>query len=131
MDATRALALISELHGIVSLALPVAEAIAAPPIAPGTVVQVYPAPVPKSVVPTVGRIVYCYLTPAQQEPYRADVCFVSAEGLIHVSGNTSIGHQFIELGLSLFNSKEEVPEGTQKYCTWMPYQVQQQAKQSS
>lgn len=80
--------------------------------------------------PTIGRVVYYRpssseisylpLTVYDDQPLRADVCFVLDDGTVSLLVNDHIGRSFVFLNVPFFETRQT---GDIAHAHWMPYQL--------
>ena len=82
--------------------------------------------------PSVGRVVWFWDQVATgdepEQPMRADICHVNADGSINLSVNDHIGKQFTYLQCALHQGDAAGCSLPRPFATWMPYQKGQAAK---
>ena len=91
--------------------------------------------------PTVGRVVHFYPAKAKSilaaddivslpgQPVPALVCAVWSDTCINIAGFDANGNPFKKTCVLLVQADSPIPDS--EYAAWMPYQVQQAAKESS
>lgn len=93
------------------------------------------------ILPTVGRVVWYWPDGDEihrdtgrlnlrdiEQPFRADVCHVNADGTINISGNDHDGYAFVRRNVTLLQGDHEGTSLPRPFCSWMPYQRGQAAK---
>jgi hypothetical protein len=91
-----------------------------------------------TITPTPGRVVWFYPTKAEQDqrfpnmpaPYAAHVCYVNDDRNVNLLVITPNGHTESRLNVYLVQPGDADQSGDVEYCSWMPYQVGQAAKNS-
>lgn len=82
------------------------------------------------IAPTVGRVVWYVpsgmdMDHPDHQPYRADICYVNADGTINIAFNEHDGSPGQAQNVTLVQEGDTHPDTG--FCMWMPYQ-QGQAK---
>lgn len=90
--------------------------------------------------PSIGRRVWFYPSVATlttrgmrcndaDQAMDAGVCFVFHDRMVNVSVTDHMGTLHAITSVTLIQPGDDIPEG-RDYCTWMPYQVSQSAKEA-
>ena len=85
------------------------------------------------IVPTVGRVVWFWpdgevQMRTQQQPCAAIIAQVRTNTLINIAYFDENGHAHNNTSVRLVQDEQITQEMQSPFCTWMPYQVGQQAK---
>lgn len=84
--------------------------------------------------PSIGRVVWYYehgqtQFQANEQPCSAQVAYVHSDVMINIGYLDHNGVAKAATSVRLLDAGENMPEGDQSpFCMWMPYQVQQAAK---
>ena len=76
--------------------------------------------------PTIGRVVWYYYKPKQDQPMAAVISWVHTDKLVNLTVSDKGRHMSGSLEIPLVQANEEIPGDP--YCTWMPYQIGQAKK---
>lgn len=88
----------------------------------------------KMIVPTVGRVVWYWpdgqvqMRTGDAQPCAAIIAHVRSNTLINIAYFDENGHAHNRTGVRLIQDERITPDIQDPFCTWMPFQVGQQAK---
>lgn len=81
--------------------------------------------------PEIGRCLHYYPSTGDavtlcdaNTPFAATIVFVTSERIVSVAGFDHIGRLFNKTNIQLVQPGDPIPDRSVGYCTWMPYQIE-------